>query len=81
MGVGEIDIGEGNITAVGEIAGWGDQLGDSAGNVAAGDHGHVVGAGDGNGNGGRGADCTFVVSGCVSKSQIAGLADRQIIKI
>src|SRR5207249_5011143 len=51
VGVGEIDVGEGNRAAVGEVAGAvdGDVLGDRAIAVGGDDRG-LVGAGDGDGD-------------------------------
>ena len=45
--VGQIDVGEGDGAAVGEIADRGDQLGHAAGDVGRRHHRRVVGAGDG----------------------------------
>ena len=47
MHVGEVDVGEGDGAAVGQIAGRGDLLGDRADEILRGDHRRVVGAGDG----------------------------------
>ena len=45
--VGEVDVGEGDDAAVGEVAGGRDLLGDRADQILRGDHRRVVGAGDG----------------------------------
>ena len=47
MHVGQVDIGEGDGAAVGQVAGRGDQLGHVAGEVLGYDHRRVIGAGDG----------------------------------
>src|SRR6185436_15357308 len=51
VGVGQIDVGEGDGAAVLEVAGRGGELGDGAGDVGCGDHRVVVGSGDGDRNG------------------------------
>ena len=48
--VGEVDIGEGDRAAVGEVAGGGDLLGDRADEILRGDQRGVIGAGDGDRN-------------------------------
>src|SRR5438309_615867 len=47
MDVGEVDVGEGDDAAVGQVAGRRDLLGDRADEILRGDHGGIVGAGDG----------------------------------
>ena len=47
MHVGEVDVGEADGAAVGQVAGRGDLLGDRADQILRGDHRRVVGAGDG----------------------------------
>ena len=46
MEIGQIDIGEGECSAVGEVANGGDEFGDSAGDLGGRDDGRVVGASD-----------------------------------
>ena len=47
MHVGEVDVGEGDDAAVGQVARRGDLFGDRADEILRGDHRRIVGAGDG----------------------------------
>ena len=47
MHVGEVDVGEGDGAAVGQVARRGNLFGDCTDEILRGDHRRVVGAGDG----------------------------------
>src|SRR6185436_20698035 len=47
MHVGEVDVGEGDDAAVGQVARRGDLFGDCTNEILRGDHRPIVGAGDG----------------------------------
>ena len=66
--VGEVDVGEGDGAAVGQVAGRGDLLGDRADDILRRDHRRIVGAGDGD------VDLLVITPPCWSSSVMVKLS-------
>ena len=59
MNIRQVNVGEGDGAAVGEVSGRGDQFGNGAGDVSCSDNRYIIGAGNGDSQGAAcGIRCT-----------------------